>query len=116
MRKIILEGSMSIILLLSGVILLLTHLSTLTEKSNTIPAISILLLFLGGLILLLLTIRSIMKYVSIHQQEETAVETIVVGPNSLIQRNNDIVNDWDKTNEARDRLKLLKMASGSEEE
>jgi hypothetical protein len=33
-----------------------------------------------------------------------------------IQKNNEVMEQWEKTNETRDRLKLLKMAANAEDD
>lgn len=116
MRKIVSLSVSSGVVFLIGLYLIISQFTTLSTKSNPVPIIVGFVLLLLSLILLLVTLKSLMGYVAMKSKNEEAVETVVVGSTNLIERNNEIASDWDKTNEARDKLKLLKMSAAAEEQ
>ena len=109
MKAIVLEGLISVLFFAAGVFFVGSNAIHFSNSAYATPLISGAVLLFVGLILLVLTIKSLITYLNTHKAEEPAVETVVVKSNNLLERNNEMANDWNKTNDARDKLKMLQM-------
>jgi uncharacterized membrane protein len=115
MGKIIAQAVITTLLFITGLFLILSRIKHITDSSSTIYFAIGLITLLIAFVFFLVMIKSIMNYLVARSKNEQAVETVVVSSNNLLEKNNEIANSWNKTNETKDKLKLLKMSAAVDE-
>lgn len=80
-----------------------------------------IILVIAGTILLISAIRqnNLTKQLAEINDTTPAAETIVIDAThekSMLERNNELMNDWSKTFETKEKMKMLKIAAAATEE
>lgn len=96
---------------ISGIFVFYLFLKSINDKANIIFLVLSLILIVASIVLIIFSTRQ-KKVKSAFEDPKNdfgaAAETIA--------KNNNILSEWGKTNETRDRLKLLKISGAAEEE
>lgn len=111
MKRIIIGTFSGLLLSLAGGFFLYLFIASLNTSANMFFFI-LMLLFLGGGIYILLRTS---KNPNIIVPEDQLPPPSSTQPGSLLQKQNNIVAEWRKTMENRDRLKLLEISAKAEE-
>lgn len=112
--KMFIESTGGLISTLGGIYLMYLYLTSLDTKPNILLMIFSLILMCAGIALLIIAGRSdtlILNKVSKPEIEENPIVPVTqeAGLEDKIEKNNAMLEDWKKTNETKQRLKLLEM-------
>jgi hypothetical protein len=118
MKRIISEAVVAALFLIIGIIQVSKHIFSVLENTNPWPIIIGLVFLMLGFAFLIMTFKSIFAYLAAQKENEERgmTDVVVVSESNLLKRNNEMVSTWEKTNEARERLKMLQMEASSKEE
>jgi hypothetical protein len=103
------QTSLGIVSLIAGVLLLYFFISGLNTNFNILFLIlSIILVGIGAF--LFLRVSKMANSISEPNLEIVPSES----GSKLLEKNNKMIQDWDKTNTKRDNLKAVQMAAGAQ--
>jgi hypothetical protein len=94
----------------AGIFVFYLFLKSINDKANIIFLILSLVLIIASIVLIIFSTRQKKAKSSDNSNNEFADAA------ERLAKNNNILSEWGKTNETRDRLKLLKISGAAEEE
>jgi hypothetical protein len=109
MGKVFLGSLGGVVLMLSGIFIMYLYVQSLDNKPNIFVLIASQVIIAGGIFCLYKFGKSDAMFIKKPKElpkPETEEEV------SVIDKNNSMINDFKKTTETRDRLKLLESAGG----
>lgn len=119
----LIQSVLGIVLTLGGIFIMYTYIVGLDTSDNVILLIASLVMIVAGVFVLILAGKSdtlILKRVSKPEKNINVVMTPVKqGGNGLaskLEENNKLLKDWKKTNETKERLRMLEMQASAGEE
>jgi hypothetical protein len=123
--KMLLQSLLGLVLTLGGVFVMLLYLISLDTTANFLFLAGSLLLIAGGVFLLIRAEKAdtiILKRTS-KEEKDIDIKAQVVAPivtvkdeglAKKIEENNKLLDDWKKTKETQQRLKMLEMSASNE--
>lgn len=108
MKKVLLWTFLGFLLLVPGIFLAFLYLQGVEKGSNPLLLIAGILLFGGGVFMLYRA----------GTQDTSKIKFSDAVPSedaSILSKNNEMISEWNKTNDARDRLKILQASATPEE-
>jgi hypothetical protein len=120
MLRVIFNSILGILTTVAGFYLGYLYLKSLRETGQPLLLLLAFPLIIFGIVLLVRTSRSDESLVIATYQEDlkpNSPETDVTEKvGNIMEKNNQILNDWIKESEKRDKMKILEIAAAEEEE
>jgi hypothetical protein len=99
-----------------GFFLLFFYLSGISTGQTPLLLIPAVLCVGGGIFLLLRAGKSNATTFALAEEGQTTTETIkAVGGKNLLEKSNEYTAEWKKTNDTKDRLKILQISANAED-
>jgi hypothetical protein len=119
--KSVLLSFLGMLTILGGVFLIYLFFTSLDAKANILLFIGSFVLIGGGVFLLLFAGKSDTLILNKASRPENDKEPLIMkgeneGLASKLQENNAMMADWKKTNETKNRLRMLEISAAAEDE
>jgi hypothetical protein len=108
MKKVLLWTFLGFLLLVPGVFLAFLYLQGVEKGASLFLLIAGILLSGGGVFMLY-------KAGTQDTNKIKFADAVPSEDSSILSKNNEMISEWNKTNEARDRLKILQASATPEE-
>ena len=119
MLRVILNAFLGILSTVGGFYLAYLYLQSLGNTGQPLFLVAALPLIVFGIILLVRTSRSdeslVISTYQVPKTDDSASPTPKKQEN-IMEKNNQLLNDWIKESEKRDKMKILEIAAAAEEE
>ena len=116
MMQIVLQSILGVILSIGGVYLMYLYLTTINSSSNIVLLIGSLALLGVAVFLFIRAGKSDKMFISKMPPIKPLEDPDANAPSleSRLQKNSAMLGDWKKTNETKDRLRMLEISAAAE--
>ncbi|HSW96940.1 MAG TPA: DUF308 domain-containing protein [Candidatus Saccharimonadales bacterium] len=117
MRRVLIESALGIIFVFSGIFLIYNYLANAETRSNVLLLIASIFCTIIGVYCLYRGGKSdvTVNLKKEHSKENERAVNQNSGFGSVLQKNNDLLNQWNKTMAKRDKMKMLEISGAAEE-
>jgi hypothetical protein len=120
MLRVIFNSFLGILITITGFYLIYLYLRSLRETSQPLLLLPAFPLIIFGIVLLIRTSRSdeslvISTYQNIPPKDNPDSQA-AGNTGNIMEKNNQLLNNWIKESEKRDKMKILEIAAASQEE
>jgi len=118
--KMFLQTIIGLILIIGGIYIMYMYIETLDSNSNILLLLGSILMLTGGVFSLIRAGKS--DTIILNRTRSTESDTDIVttppiqssGLENTVEKNNAMLHEWKKTNETKDRLRLLEIQAAEQ--